>query len=88
MIRNSVIALVAAASLAALAAPAMANSSLVATSDNGFDADYVLAQLHEKGIAAQTVEEWGDYVVATVTGADGRQGFIYLTPTTLEQVNL
>lgn len=88
MIKNTVIALVAAAALAGVAAPAMANSSLVSVSDNGFDADYVLAQLHEKGINADQVEEWGDYVAAIVTGADGKQTIAYFQPTTLEQVNL
>jgi hypothetical protein len=88
MIKNTVIALATAAALAGIAAPAMASTSLLETSDNGFDAAYVLAQLQDKGVDAASVEEWGDYVVALVTGADGKQSLVYFQPTTLEQVNL
>lgn len=88
MIKNTVIALVTAAALAGVAAPAMAATSLLETSDGDFDAAYVLAQLQDKGVDADTVEEWGDYVVATVTDANGKQSLVYFQPTTLEQVNL
>lgn len=88
MIKNTVIALTTAALLAGAAAPAMASSSLLENSDNDFDAAYVLSQLEAKGIKAAQVEEWGDYVAALVTGEDGKQAFVYFTPTTLEQVNL
>lgn len=88
MIKNTVIALVTAAALAGVAAPAMAATSLLETSENGFDAAYVLAQLQDKGIDADSVEEWGDYIVALVTGADGKQSMVFFRPTTLEQVNL
>jgi hypothetical protein len=88
MIRNTVIALVTAAALAGVAAPAMASNSLVSTSDNDFDADYVLAQVQDKGINATAVEEWGDYIVATVTDETGKQTRIFLTPVSLDVVNL
>lgn len=88
MIRNTVIALVTAAVLAGAAAPAMASNSLVSTSDNDFDADYVLAQVQDKGINATAVEEWGDYIVATVTDETGKQTRIFLTPVSLDVVNL
>lgn len=87
MIKNTVIALATVAALAGFAAPAMA-SSLVSTSDNDFDEAYVLAQLQDKGINANSVEEWGDYVVATVTEEGGKQTRVYLTPVMLEVVNL
>lgn len=88
MIKNTVIALVTAAALAGVAAPAMASSSLTESSTGGFDEAYVLTQLEAKGINADKVEEWGDYVVAFVTDADGKQTLAYFQPTTLEQVNL
>ncbi|MCP8883081.1 hypothetical protein NIM87_06190 [Devosia sp. XJ19-1] len=87
MIKNTVIALVAAAAFAGVAAPAMAGS-LVATSDSDFNADYVLSELQHKGIDAASVEEWGDYVTALVTADDGRQTILFFNPTTLEQVAL
>lgn len=87
MIKNSVIALVTAAALAGVAAPAMA-SSLVSSSDSDFNADYVLSELQHKGIDAASVEEWGDYITALVTAEDGRQTILYFNPTTLEQVAL
>jgi hypothetical protein len=87
MIKNTVIALVTAAALAGVTAPAMA-TSLVSSSDNDFDADYVLAQVQDKGINASAVEEWGDYIVASVTDETGKQTRIFLTPVTLDVVNL
>lgn len=88
MIKNTVIALVTAAALAGVAAPAMAATSLLESSDSDFDAAYVLAQLQDKGVDADSVEEWGDYVVARVIDANGKQSVIFFQPTTLEQVNL
>lgn len=90
MIKNTVIALVTAAALAGIAAPAMASTSLLESSDadSDFDAAYVQAQLDAQGINATQVEEWGEYVSALVTGADGKQTILYFQPTTLEQVNL
>lgn len=88
MIKNTAIALATAAALVGAAAPAMASTSLLETPNNGFDAAYVLAQLQDQGVAASSVEEWGDYVVAYVTGADGKQTMAFFTPVTLQQVNL
>lgn len=87
MIKNTVIAFATVAVLAGSALPAMA-SSLTATTDSDFDADYVLTQVQAKGINADNVEEWGDYIVAQVTTEDGKQAVVFLQPTTLEVVNL
>ncbi|SMQ85814.1 Peptidase propeptide and YPEB domain-containing protein [Devosia lucknowensis] len=89
MIKNTVIALVTAAALAGVAAPAMAStSSLLETADTtNFDAAYVQAQLEAKGLNVTQVEEWGEYVAALVVDADGKSTFSYFKPTTLEQVN-
>ena len=88
MIKNTVIALATVAALAGIAAPAMASSLVSSSSDNGFDQDYVLAQLQDQGINASSVEEWGDYLVAMVTEDGGKQTLVYLTPVTLDVVNL
>lgn len=88
MIKNTVIVLATAAAVAGISLPAMASGSLIATSENSFDPDYVIAQLKDQGVNATAVEEWGDYVVAYVTGADGKQTLAYFTPTTLQPVNL
>lgn len=87
MIKNTVIAFATVAVLAGSALPAMAGS-LTATTDPDFDADYVLTQVQAKGINADNVEEWGDYIVAQVTTEDGKQAVVFLQPTTLEVVNL
>ena len=87
MIKNTVIVFATAAVLAGSALPAMAGS-LTATTDSDFDADYVLTQVQAKGINADSVEEWGDYIVAQVTTEDGKQAVVFLQPTTLEVVNL
>lgn len=88
MIKNTVIALATAAAFAGIAVPAMASGSLLEASNNGFDADYVLAQLIDQGVNATAVEEWGDYVVAHVTDADGKLTLAFFTPTTLQPVHL
>jgi hypothetical protein len=44
--------------------------------------------VQDKGINASAVEEWGDYVVATVTDETGKTTRIFLTPVTLDVVNL
>lgn len=80
MIKNTVIALTTIAALAGVAAPAIA-------SGGSFDEDYVLAALHEKGISADAVEEWGSsYYVAFVTDETGAQKIVYLDPDSLEVV--
>lgn len=95
MIKNSVVALVAAAALAGVAVPAMAapepvketvTSSEIETP--AFNSDYVLYQLQAKGVNATAVEEWGSYVRAYVIGQDGRRVMQFFDPDTLVQVNI
>jgi hypothetical protein len=78
MIKNSILALVATAAIAGAAMPAMAA---------GFDDDYVLYQLQSKGIAAQSVEEWGSKVRAFVSIDDGRTVMQLFDADTLAPVN-
>ena len=99
MIKNTVIALVAAASLAGLAAPAFAeNDSGIGLEDfNGEEMDQsgyetaaqnILSRLHEQGVNATSVENWGGLVRAFVTLEDGRQVMQFFAPDSLKQVAL
>lgn len=99
MIKNTVIALVAAASLAGLAAPAFAETDTsiglddFATeqqdlSDYETATQLILVRLQEKGINATAVEDWGGLIRAFVTQEDGRQVMQLFTPDTLEPVAL
>ncbi|MBE7733427.1 hypothetical protein [Devosia faecipullorum] len=95
MIKNSVIALVSAAALAGIAMPAMAvppPAPVPGSADSGpassFDADYVQYQLQAKGVNAISVEPWGSYVRAYVSGADGRVTMQFFHEDTLAPANL
>jgi hypothetical protein len=99
MIKNTVIALLAAASLVGVAAPAFAeNDSGIGLEDfNGEEMDQsayetsaqtILSRLHDQGVNATSVEEWGGLVRAFVTQDDGRQVMQFYTPGTLQQVAL
>jgi hypothetical protein len=86
MIKNSVVVLVTSALLLGAAAPAMAVAP-APVEESTFDDDYVLTLLAEKGIDANSVEEWGSsYLVAWVANDQGGQTMIYLDPDTLEVV--
>jgi hypothetical protein len=92
MIKNTIVALVAAASLGGLAVPAMAATSISTSApsseSNAFDADFQLVRLHDKGINATSVETWGPLVRAFVTLEDGTQAMQFFTPDTLTPVSL
>lgn len=98
MVKNTIIALVAAASLAGIAVPAFAASepAVVSSEDTAFGggspemrafvADSVLTELRQKGINATAVEDWSGLVRAYVTLEDGSQTMQFFQPGTLEQV--
>ncbi|ODT74716.1 MAG: hypothetical protein ABS76_36440 [Pelagibacterium sp. SCN 64-44] len=97
MIKNSVVALVAAAALAGVTVPAMAAQAPAPApepvaaeeaSTASFDADYVLYQLRSNGVNATAVEEWGSYIRAYVVSEDGRQVMQFFDPDTLVQVQI
>jgi len=100
MVKNTIVALVAAASLAgialpAFAAPAPAVESGIETVFGGgspemraFIADSVLAQLQQKGVNATAVEDWSGLIRAYVTLDDGSQTMQFFKPGSLEQVLL
>lgn len=101
MIKNTIIALVAAASVAGVAVPAFAASApeiSVTESDTAFGtgsvemrdfiASSVLNRLQEKGINATAVEDWSGLIRAYVTLEDGTQTMQFFTPGSLEQVTL
>lgn len=92
MIKNTVIALVAAVSLAGIAAPAFADTNAafgdVSPEFRSFVADSIVSQLNQKGVNATSVEEWGNLVRAYVTLEDGTQVMQFFTPGSLKPVVL
>jgi hypothetical protein len=87
MIKNSVVALVAAAALGGIALPAMAAPAPTEASA-GFDADFTLTRLQGTGVNATAVEEWGTVLRAFVVLDDGTEVMQFFDPDTLAPVNL
>jgi len=84
MIKNTALALLAAAALTSLAAPAMAASSLSSDADQSYDFDLALSELQGRGINAVSVELWGEDVVrAFIANADGTDSMAFFTSDTL-----
>lgn len=91
MVKNTIIALVAAASIAGIAVPAFASETAFGGGSpemRDFIADSVLTQLQQKGINATAVEDWSGLVRAFVTLEDGSQTMQFFKPGSLEQVVL
>ena len=92
MIKNTIIALVATASIAGATVPAFADYSVFgddsSTEMRDFTADSIVAQLREKGVNATSVEDWSGLIRAYVTLEDGTQTMQFFTPGSLEQVQL
>ena len=95
MFKTTAVALIAATSLLAVAAPAFADtenqSNNSQNEDNGaraFANLSLLARLQDQGINARSVESWGGLVRAYVIDADGAQTMQLFTPDTLTQVVL
>ncbi len=94
MIKSSIIALVAVAALGSIAAPAFAVDSFGDSDHSSFvgaqyiNADSVLSRLHEQGVNASSVENWGGLVRAFVTQADGTQVSQLFTRDSLKPVAL
>jgi hypothetical protein len=87
---NTRIALVLLSALGATAAlPSIATATFAAERHDRleWDADAVLRQLQDKGIAAVSVEEWNGYVRAYVQ-VDGGQVMQYFDADTLTPVNI
>ena len=57
------------ASLALLAAPALAAPASLTTDD--FNRQHVISSLQDRGVDAQDVERWGSFIRAFVKQADG-----------------
>lgn len=75
------IAVVAAALVPTLAVPVLADDTVF-----GFSAYYVAQDIAEQGYDVSAVEEWGEYVVATVVDEAGHTSFKYFDPDTLTLV--
>jgi len=94
MIKNSILALTAAALVAGVAVPSFAATSLNDDNDgksyltDEVANDYTLVRLHEKGIKATSVEEWNGRVRAFVTQEDGSQAMQLFDADTLAPVGL
>jgi hypothetical protein len=84
MIKTSLIALVAVASVSVAALPAFASEDGVfGIGEQDFGKDRVIAELRQDGVNATSVEEWNGYVRAYVTLDDGRQVMQYFEPGSL-----
>tara|TARA_R110002020_G_scaffold32777_4_gene100413 strand:+ start:600 stop:869 length:270 start_codon:yes stop_codon:yes gene_type:complete len=89
MIKNTLLALVAVASLGAVA-PAFANDSASGDSYDALDDNgpAIVNRLQAQGIDATAVEDWGNQVRAYVTLEDGTQVMQYFDLNTLQPVNI
>lgn len=92
MIKTSIIALLAVAAMGSVAAPAfadaMGNSNSLHADGNYLHEDNVIARLHEQGVNASSVENWGNLVRAFVIQSDGTQVSQLFTRDTLKPVTL
>ena len=92
MIKNKLIALAAAATVAGLAAPAFAPPGVISNNDteNGwsqFTQYSVLASLQQRGVDATSVEQWGPYLRAYVQNPDGTVQQKFFDPDTFAPAN-
>ncbi|WP_375451177.1 hypothetical protein [uncultured Devosia sp.] len=91
MIKTSIIALVTVASLAGIAAPAFAATSLLETTINDrteWSSQDALVRLQQQGVRATAAEDWGHLVRADVTLEDGTQVTQFFDRDTLKPVSL
>jgi len=91
MLKKSLIAL---ALLASAAAPALASTDAVfgnpsPTDDQlAFEKAAIVQQLHQQGVNASDVEDWGNYVRADVTLANGTTQVRFFQPGSLQPVDV
>lgn len=91
MIKNSILALVAATTLVGATLPAFADSEIFGDGSEGtyeFTADSLVNRLQAQGVNATSVEEWGGFVRAYVVLEDGTETMQLFTPGLLEPVAL
>jgi hypothetical protein len=88
MIKTTLLALVAATTFSAAAAPAFAADPFGTGSDEmrAFQASATVSELRSRGVNAVAVEEWGDYVRAFVRNDNGGQSMQLFNADTLEPV--
>ena len=91
MIKTTLLALVAAASVASFAAPAFADAGSAfgdgSEDSREFAEDTILTRLQQQGVRATSVEEWGTLVRAFVIHEDGTQGMQLFTAGSLTPIN-
>jgi hypothetical protein len=88
MIKTSLIALAAVASVSLAALPAYAESEVFGSGDQDLAKAGIIAELRQDGINVSSVEEWNGYVRAFVTLEDGRQVMQFFEPGSLKPVAL
>ena len=92
MLKTTVIALVAAVAFAGVADPAFAETNAFGDDSSPemrrFTADAYEAELRQRGIDADDLEDWSGLVRAYVTLEDGTQVMQFFKPGSLEQVSL
>ena len=94
MIKNIVLAVVAVASVSAVALPAYAGTDIVPIfgtcdyDDQDWVASTIVNRLNEQGVNASSVENWGGLIRAYVTLEDGTEVMQFFTPGSLDQVSL
>ena len=90
MIKNTIIALLAATTMVGIAAPAMADTAFGDGTPEmrEFVADGILTRLQQQGVNATSVEEWDELVRAFVTLPDGTQTMQFFTAGSLQPVDL
>lgn len=64
------------------AVPTMADDDTVF----GYSKHYAQIEIENQGFDVLELAEWGDYIVATVVGEDGRQSFRYFNQETRKLV--
>jgi hypothetical protein len=84
MIKTSLIALAAAASVSLAALPAVAEDSIFGSGDQDLTKARIVAELKNDGVNVSSIEEWSGYVRAYVTLEDGRQVMRFFEPDTLQ----
>lgn len=92
MIKSSIIALLTVATVSGAVVPAFAAHSLAENSDSSgaqyFSHENVLAQLHENGVNATSVENWNGLIRAFVRQDNGAEVQQFFTRGDLAPVNL
>lgn len=89
MVKKTLVTLMAAASIAGIAAPAFANGLVGdgSTEMREFLAEMTQTELQQRGVNTDYVDEWNGMIRAFVTLPDGTQTMQFFDSATLQQVH-